>query len=71
MKAGVCGTQPMTFTLHVEHQVVGGKTVLEQFEGVESFNDPPMTNKLHLEFEDDRDGKKLGYGNVVRAVDDS
>jgi hypothetical protein len=61
----------MTFTLHVEHEVLGGKTVLEEFEGVEQFNDPPMTSKLHLKFADDRDDKKLSYGNVVRAVDNN
>jgi len=60
----------MTFTLHVEHEVIGGETVLEKFEGVEQFNDPPMTNKLHLKFADDRDDKRLGYGHVVRAEDE-
>lgn len=60
----------MTFTLHVEHEVVGGATVLEEFEGVSAFNDPPMTNTLHLSFADDRDDKKLSYGNVVRATND-
>jgi hypothetical protein len=62
----------MTFTLHVEHEVIGGETVLEKFEGVESFNDPPMTTKLHLKFADEeQDDKKLGYGHVVRATSDT
>jgi len=61
----------MTFTLHVEHEVIGGETVLEKFEGVESFNNPPMTTTLHLKFADDRDDKKLGYGYVVRATSDN
>ena len=57
----------MTFSVHVEHEIVGGKTVLEEFEAVESFNDPPMTNKIHLRFGDNRDDKQLNYGSVVRA----
>lgn len=60
----------MSFTVHVEHQIVGGKTVLEKFEGVETFDDPPMTSTLHLKFADeDRDEKRLDYGNVVKATD--
>lgn len=61
----------MTFRVHVEHEVIGGETVLEKFEGVQSFNNPPMVSTLHLSFEDDdRDMKKLNYGRVVRAVDE-
>jgi hypothetical protein len=61
----------MTFTLHVEHEVIGGETVLETFEGVVSFNDPPMTSSLHLTFADEnRDDEQLDYGNVVRAEDE-
>lgn len=56
----------MSFTLRVEHEVVGGEDVLETFEGVESFDDPPMTNQIHLSF-DDKENEKLSYGNVVRA----
>jgi hypothetical protein len=70
MKAGVCGTQPMTFTLHVEHEVIGGQAVLETFEGVETFNSPPMTNTFHLSFADDRPDKKLKYGQLVRGEAD-
>ena len=61
----------MTFKIHVEHEIVGGKTVLETFEGVESFNDPPMVDTLHLTFADEREMKKLNYGTVVRAIDDT
>jgi hypothetical protein len=61
----------MAFTLHVEHEIVSGKTVLETFENVESFNDPPMVNTLNLTFADDREAKNLDYGNIVRAVDQS
>jgi len=61
----------MTFTLHVEHEVIGGKVVLETFEGVESFNNPPMTSSLHLKFADDRDNEQLDYGHVVRAEDET
>ena len=57
----------MPFTVYVEHEIVGGKTVLEEFDGVESFNNPPMTNHLHLEFAGDREEEKLSYGTVVRA----
>jgi len=60
----------MTFTLYVEHQVIGGEKVVEDFEGVESFNDPPMTNSLHLTFADDRDTEKLSYGNIVRGKEE-
>lgn len=60
----------MPFLLHVEHEVIGGEMVLEKFQDVESFNDPPMTNSLHLTFADgDRDDERLNYGNVVRATD--
>lgn len=60
----------MTFSLHVEHEVIGGEMVLETFDGIESFNDPPMTNTLHLKFsESNKDDKKLKHGSVVRAVD--
>lgn len=58
----------MTITVHVEHQIIGDETVLEKFKGVDSYNDPPMTDNLHLTFADDRDDKKLSYGNVVRAT---
>lgn len=61
----------MTFTLHVEHEIVGGNSVLETFEGVESFNNPPMVDTLHLSFADDREMKKLNYGTVVRATDET
>lgn len=60
----------MTMTVHVEHEVIGGETVLEKFEGVEAFNDPPMTERLHLTFADDRDDEQLGYGHVVRATNE-
>lgn len=55
------------FTVHVEHKIIGDESVLEKFEGVVSFNNPPMTSNIHLTFGDDRDTKKLGYGSVVRA----
>lgn len=61
----------MTFTVYVEHEIIGGETVLEEFEGVESFNNPPMTNNLHLSYADDRDDDQLGYGHVVRATSDN
>jgi hypothetical protein len=57
----------MTLTLHVEHEVIGGEPVLEEFEGVEKFNNPPMTDTLHIAFADDREDAKLSYGYVVRA----
>jgi hypothetical protein len=53
--------------LHVEHEVIGGKKVVEKFEDVESFMDPPMTNTILVKFEGDRDNRKLDYGNVVKA----
>ena len=56
------------FKLFVEHELVDGKVVVEEFEGVESFNNPPMSNKLQLSFsDDDRDEKILDYGTVVRG----
>jgi hypothetical protein len=62
----------MPFSLHVEHEVIDGETVLEKFDGIESFNDPPMTNSLHLKFADEnRDEETLKYGNVVRAIDNN
>lgn len=57
----------MSFKLHVEHDLIGGEAVLEEFEGVESFNNPPMTSTLRLTFADDRDDKRLDYGNIVKA----
>lgn len=61
----------MTFTVHIEHELVDGKVVLEEFEGVEQFNDPPMTNSTHLSFKDEQSDKSLDYGRVVRATDDT
>jgi len=55
-------------TLFVEHELVGGKTVVEEFGGVKSFNNPPMTDTIHLSFTDgESDEKKLNYGTVVRG----
>lgn len=54
--------------LHIEHEVIGGEMVLETFENVESFNDPPMTNTIHVSFTDNQDDARLTYGNVVRAT---
>lgn len=58
----------MTFTLHVEHEIIDGTTVLETFEGVESFQNPPMTSNIHIQFADGN-GKKLSYGHVAQAID--
>jgi len=57
----------MSFSVYVQHEIIGGKVVLESFEGVESFDNPPMTESLHLKFNDDRDDKQLRYGRVVKA----
>jgi hypothetical protein len=59
----------MAFTLNVEHTIVGGKAVLEKFENVASFDNPPMTDTLHIKYADDREDDKLNYGTVVRAKD--
>lgn len=54
--------------LHIEHELATGKTVLETFEGVDSFNNPPMTSSLHLSYiDEDRDDDTLKYGTLVRA----
>lgn len=66
MKAGVWDT---TMKVHVEHELANDKTVLEEFKGVESFANPPMTDTLHLTFQDDRTDKKLNYGHVAKATD--
>jgi hypothetical protein len=58
----------MSFTLHVEHQLTGGEVILEEFEGVSSFNNPPMTSTLRLTFADGRETETLDYGNVVKAT---
>lgn len=60
----------MTFTVHVEHQIVGGKTVHEEFEGVEQAADPPVSKNIHLEFAGEKDSVKLNHGNVVLMQDD-
>lgn len=57
----------MTLTIHVEHEVIDGEPVLETFEGVETFLNPPMTSTMLLKFEGDRENQKLKYGQVVRA----
>jgi hypothetical protein len=61
----------MTFTVHVEHEIVSGKTVLEEFEGVESVMNPIMNSNILLKYADDRDDEKLGYGNVVTVDDET
>lgn len=58
----------MSFTLHVEHEIIDGKTVLEKFENVESINNPPMIETMHLKFDDDRDDKKIRYGKIVKVT---
>jgi len=40
---------------------------MDKYQGVTSFNDPPMTNNLHLTFGDDREDEKLGDGNIIRG----
>jgi len=60
----------MTFTVHVEHEIIGGKTELEKFENVLAYNNPPMVDTIQLQFAGERDDKKLNYGEVVRAVDE-
>jgi hypothetical protein len=57
----------MSFTVHVEHQLVGGEVIVEEFEGVQSFNNPPMTSTLRLTFADGREPETLDYGNIVKA----
>jgi hypothetical protein len=57
----------MGLTLYIEHEIIGGKTVVEKFEEVESFVNPP-TPTLVVKFEDDeREDKKLNYGRVARG----
>lgn len=57
----------MTLKVHVEHEVIDGKPVLEKFEGVATVLNPPMTGSMLLKFEGDRDDKKLKHGDVVRV----
>lgn len=52
---------------NIEHDVVDGKTVLEEFKNVDSISNPPMTDTIHLSFEDDRDTIKLQYGKIVQV----
>lgn len=54
-------------SVNIEHQITDGKTVLEEFEGVESITNPPMTETIHLSFKDDRDRLKLRYGEIVKV----
>lgn len=60
----------MTFTLYVEHEKTDGEMVLETFEGVESFNNPPPTTTLHIKFADDRSDEKRQHGEVIKANND-
>jgi hypothetical protein len=57
----------MTLTIHVEHEVIGGEPVLETFEGVETFLNPPMTGTSLVKFAGDRENQKLKHGVLVRA----
>lgn len=58
----------MTFTVAVEHEVIGDDPTYEEFEGVEAFDDPPMTDVAYLRFADeDRDDERLAGGNIVSA----
>jgi hypothetical protein len=54
-------------TVSIEHEVVGGEVVLEEFENVESVNNPPMTETAHLSFADDREDEKVRHGTIVRV----
>jgi len=55
------------FTLWIEYTDVDGEVSMDKYQGVTSFNDPPMTNNLHLTFGDDREDEKLGDGNIIRG----
>jgi hypothetical protein len=57
----------MTLTIHVEHEVIDGEPVLEKFEGVETFLNPPMTGTMLVKFEGERNDEKLKHGTLVRA----
>jgi hypothetical protein len=58
----------MTFTLYVEHETTDGEVVLESFEGVESFNNPPPTATLHISFADEnRSDERRHHGTPVKA----
>lgn len=61
----------MTFKIRVEHEIVSGKTVFEEFENVEAITDPPMVSNTSIEFADDRETKNLSYGDVVRIKDEA
>jgi len=54
-------------TVSIEHEIVDGKTVLEEFENVESITNPPMTETTHLKFENERDDEKVRYGEIVKV----
>jgi hypothetical protein len=57
----------MALTLYIEHEIIGGKTVVEKFEEVESFVNPP-NNILIVKFADDeKKDEKLNYGRVARG----
>jgi hypothetical protein len=60
----------MTFSVNVEYENVDGSVRMEQFEGVVSVIDPPMTDSFGLEFADDRDRKRLKAGRLVKADDE-
>ena len=55
----------MAVEICVEHQVIGDKWVLEDFENVKDVKSPPMTNEIHIEFADERDKKKLRHGQIT------
>jgi hypothetical protein len=60
----------VSFEVTLEHQIVGGKTAVESFEGVVDVNSPPMTSTTVLEFAGDRDAKKLNHGDIVKVKDE-
>jgi hypothetical protein len=57
----------MAFEIAVEHQLTDESRVYEEFEGVVSFDDPPTTEKMHIDFADDRETVAVLGAKVVSA----
>ena len=60
----------MSFTIKVERTKPDGETVLDTYEGVTDFMNPPMVERARLTFADGESGK-LVPGRIINISDET
>lgn len=59
----------MTFSVFVEHEVIDGTIVTEQFNDVEQIINTPMNETITLRLAGEQSEVNLHYGNVAMVTD--